>query len=136
MNQPRKIIINGKEFASLDQIPEDLKKLLKDENQNGIPDIAEGKFSFGDIKNIYQFVTQNPGAIQIQGQTYSNFDELPPEAKQKVSQAMARFSPSRFSEAPSTRQSSSVWVFLMVAIGLILTLAIAGWFIFSYVSAK
>lgn len=142
MNQPRKILINGKEYNTLDQVPEELKQILKDENQNGIPDIAEGKFSFGDVKNIFQYAMKNPGAIQVQSQTYSNFGELPPEAKAKVEQAMANFSVPASQNvplatgSPVVKQGGGVWVFLMILIGFILTLAIAGWFIFSYLTSK
>lgn len=150
-----KIIINGKEYEGLDQVPEELRRMLKDKDGNGVPDLFEGKMSFGDIKSIMSYAFKNPGAIQIQtksGATIGNIEELPPEAKEKMREAMQKLhmagaesaagmppsqSPHQYPIAQMPRSGSSgAWTFLMIAVGLALTAAVAAWFIYTYVSAK
>lgn len=70
----KKILVNGKEFNSLEEVPETLRHLLADQNQNGIPDVMEKIF-------------QNPmvqKALANSGQVVSSFDQLTPEQREKV----------------------------------------------------
>jgi len=153
MSDAPKIVIDGKEYEGLEQLPEELKRALKDQDGNGIPDLFEGKFSFSDIKNLMSYAWKNPGALQVkvQGQTVTNLDQLPPEAKAKMQAAMQRLkisSPAAAPAAPSAsprnlhamgapgQKSGGAWALLMIVIGLLLSLAIAGWFVVSYLSSK
>lgn len=48
--QIQKYIINGKEYNSLDEMPEDLRILFEDKNKDGIPDILEGIDKTKEVK--------------------------------------------------------------------------------------
>lgn len=37
-----KYIVNGKEYERVEDMPDDVRKIFEDKNQNGIPDILEG----------------------------------------------------------------------------------------------
>ena len=59
-----KISFQGKEYNSFEELPpeakkafEKLNKVLGDKDQNGVPDIFEGKAGFMEtFKNIYHFI--------------------------------------------------------------------------------
>lgn len=78
-----KIIINGQEYASLNEVPEQFRKFLADENQNGMPDAMEGLY------NIAVSSLQKVGesmVIDARGQDFLN--RLPPEAREKVQKSL------------------------------------------------
>jgi hypothetical protein len=91
-----KIIFNGKEYNSLEEMPADARQayesmmgIFADKDQNGIPDILEGK---GDISTTSAQPTSNitlqSATIVYDGKSYNNVDELPPEARAQYEQAM------------------------------------------------
>jgi hypothetical protein len=90
------IIVNGKSYASLDQMPPDIRKiyehtlgLLGDQNQNGVPDIMEGAFAAAGSINPMPAVI-NVTQFSVDGKMVSSADELPPEAREKYEQALAK----------------------------------------------
>ena len=67
--------INGKEYSSVEEMPETLRRLFEDKNQNGVPDILEGTGievikrviqagSAEDLLNAPPVVQQSPGQRQ------------------------------------------------------------------------
>jgi len=81
------IIFNGKTYNSLEDMPanerqayEHMLTIFKDANDNGIPDFMEGDMA----KNVMTAFTSN---VNFNGKVYSNLNELPPEAKEKVQKA-------------------------------------------------
>ena len=77
----KKIIVNGKEYKSLSDLPGMLQDVLKDENKNGLPDIADNAIQ--DAKSGTT-TTTNTNKISYNGVEYNNLDEMPPEARAKV----------------------------------------------------
>jgi hypothetical protein len=76
-----KIVFNGTEYASLEQMPEaaraeylTLVALLGDANRNGIPDVAEQ--TAGGTPRV--MVSQK---IVVNGQEYSDLSQLPPAVR-------------------------------------------------------
>lgn len=83
------IHFNGKTYNSLEEIPEherqayqQLTGMFVDKNGNGIPDFLEGDI----VKNISNIYTA-ASSIRFDGNTYNNFNELPPDVQTKVQTA-------------------------------------------------
>ena len=84
------IIFNGKTYNSAEEMPanerqayESMFKIFKDETGNGIPDFLEGDVA----KNVMTAFTSN---VVYNGKTYTNMDELPADARQKLNDAMGK----------------------------------------------
>ncbi len=84
------IIFNGKSYNSIEEMPanereayESMFKIFQDANGNGIPDFLEGDIA----KNV---TTAFTNAVHYDGVAYSNLDELPPEAREKVKAAFVK----------------------------------------------
>lgn len=91
-----KITVNGKEYNSLSEIPDEYKVVFKDENNNGIPDMVEG--ILGGMNDLNNPAIDKSGNSNINanfttffynGQQYGNIDQLPPNAKQMVENGLA-----------------------------------------------
>jgi hypothetical protein len=83
------IHFNGKTYNSLEEMPqperqayEQLTDMFVDKNGNGIPDFLEGDI----VKNISNIYT-TASAINFDGNTYHNFNELPSDVQSKVKTA-------------------------------------------------
>jgi len=84
------IIFNGKSYNSIEEMPssereayESMFKIFQDANGNGIPDFLEGDIA----KNV---TTAFTNVVNYEGKAYSNLDELPPEAREKVKAAFVK----------------------------------------------
>gem|GEM_PF-6009876 len=78
-----KIVIDGKEYSSLNELPEQFRRFLTDKNQNGMPDAMEG------LMNLAFSALQKPGeplVIDARGDDFLN--RIPPEAREKVRQSI------------------------------------------------
>ncbi len=82
------ITVNGKEYKSLNDVPEEFKVIFGDKNNNGIPDFVEGLLNTADLKKTAP-MEANFSTFFYNGSQYSNIDSLPPEAKEKVKQGFA-----------------------------------------------
>lgn len=89
MNQ-KFIVIDGKTYKSVDEMPEDVRKSYEnamrnvDSNQNGMPDAFEGSSSFQTATaNVI-----NSSKIIVNGQVFDSLDQLPPEIRAKYEQAL------------------------------------------------
>jgi len=101
MNQ-KLIVIDGKTYKSLDEMPEDVRRNYEsamrnfDKNQNGTPDILENMNLFpggntNDISNAIENIVghvMSPTNIIADGKMYNSLDELPPEMRAKYELAM------------------------------------------------
>ena len=86
------ITFNSKTYNSIDEMPanereayQSMFKIFKDENGNGIPDFLEGDVA----KNVMTAFTSN---VVYDGKVYTNMDELPADARQKLNDAMGKLS--------------------------------------------
>ena len=108
MNQ-KLIIIDGKTYKSVDEMPEDVRKNYEDamrnldKNQNGAPDMLENLTPFADNNNddmpaAFEGMAANVMSstkIIADGKTYNSLDELPPEIRAKYEQAMSSMDANR-----------------------------------------
>lgn len=88
------IFFNGKSYNSPEEMPtnerqayDQMMGIFVDKNGNGIPDFLEGDI----VKNI-STVYNSTNAISFSGNTYSNFNELPPEVREKIKTAFNKMS--------------------------------------------
>jgi hypothetical protein len=91
-----KIIFNGQEYESVEAMPAEVRQLYEmanqmfaDQDQDGVPDLFE-KLP-GSASTVVTHSTQ----FVVDGQVYSNVDELPPEARRKYEQTMGRLDANR-----------------------------------------
>jgi hypothetical protein len=94
-------IVNGKTYNSLDEMPPDVRatyeamgNLFADKNQNGVPDILEGTMNAGIT------VISTPTII-YEGKTYTNVNDLPPEARAKYDAALAKLADNNQNGVPN-----------------------------------
>ena len=89
MNQ-KLIVIDGKTYHSVNEMPEDVRKSYEDamrnldNNRNGTPELFEGAASFQDTTTNMSNATK----IVVNGQVFDGLDQLPPEVRAKYEQAM------------------------------------------------
>lgn len=101
------IIINGKTYNSLDEMPEDVRKqyeevlsTLKDENKNHIPDAFENMTIFADkgrdgMPDVFENISSNvlvsgSTKIIVDGKEFSSLADLPPDVRASYEQAMGK----------------------------------------------
>ncbi len=104
MNQ-KMIVIDGKTYKSVDEMPPDVRQKYEaamgnlDKNQDGVPDMLENMNAFFDDKNkdgmpdAFESITANvinATRIIANGREYNSLDELPPDVRAKLSQAMGK----------------------------------------------
>ena len=104
MNQ-KTIVIDGKTYKSVDEMPEDVRKQYEaalanlDKNNNGTLDMLENVNAFFEDKNkdgmpdafdglVSNVVTNT--RIVADGKEYNGMDDLPPEVHAKLTQAMGK----------------------------------------------
>lgn len=90
-----KINFNGKEYNSLNEIPDEFKVMFKDENNNGIPDFVEGLLNSGAAGSVRPLVA-NFNSFVYNGKQYSSIDQMPPEAKEMVTKGIGKLESSGF----------------------------------------
>lgn len=89
MSFESKINFNGKEYSSLNDIPDEFKVMFKDENKNGIPDFVEGLLNTSQGGSVKPLVA-NFNSFFYNGKQYSSIDQMPPEAKEIVNSGMEK----------------------------------------------
>ena len=107
MNQ-KIIVIDGKTYHSVDEMPEDVRRNYEsalrnfDKNQNGTPDLFENKNPFADqnkngVPDAFEGLASFQGSttnvtsatkIIVNGQVYDSLEQLPPDVRAKYEQAM------------------------------------------------
>lgn len=113
MKNTSKITVNGKEYNSLSEIPEEYKVVFGDKNNNGIPDFVEGILAgTQDMQNLNTNISGNSNinanftSFFFNGSQYKSLQDLPPEARQKVEQGLKSFQNSGMKiSAPLTNDS-------------------------------
>lgn len=109
---PKRIVIDGKTYNSVDEMPEDVrrnyeqamrgfkeintnnisgaledvKNIFADKDNNGVPDVMEHNQAI-NISGGTKFV--------VDGRTFNTLDELPPDARAKYEQAMGSIDKNR-----------------------------------------
>jgi hypothetical protein len=98
---PKRIVIDGKTYNSVDEMPPDIRQkyeqamstfqggnagqvgdIIADSNNNGLPDIFENMPSGKIVANIMKFI--------VDGSEYKSLEDLPPEARAKYQEAMGK----------------------------------------------
>ena len=90
-----KIFFNGREYASVDEMPADVRQayeramsVFADGDRNGTPDILE------DGANVNVHMVSHAKII-FNGQEFGSVDEMPPEARRAYEQVMGKFDANR-----------------------------------------
>jgi len=114
MNQ-RFIVIDGKTYKSVDEMPPDIRAKYEeamrnlDKDRNGMPDLFEGANLFEDknkdglpdaLEGLAQLKGSTPQVISsskilVNGQMYDGLDQLPPEIRAQYEQAMSALDKNR-----------------------------------------
>jgi hypothetical protein len=108
---PKLIVIDGKTYKSVDEMPEDMRRnyesamsQLGDKDKNGIPDVLENLTNLADqnkngmpdsIEGMISNVVSSTMRIMADGKEYNSLDELPPEIRAKYEQAMGSLDANR-----------------------------------------
>jgi hypothetical protein len=109
---PKVIVIDGKTYHSVDEMPPDVRqkyeeamRSLGDANENHIPDAFESMNIFADkdrdnvpdvLENIAAgHVAVNSMKIVINGKEFSGIENLPPEARMRYEEAMGKLDANR-----------------------------------------
>jgi hypothetical protein len=86
----KKIVVNGKEYASVDELPPEERRLyesamqmLGDRDGDGVPDLLQQGAGTADI-------SVSTTQIVADGRVYRDASELPPEARARYEAAMRR----------------------------------------------
>ncbi len=95
MSFESKINFNGKEYNSLNDIPDEFKVMFKDENKNGIPDFVEGLLN-ANSQSSQKPLVANFNSFFYNGKQYSSIDQMPPEAKEMVTNGLSKLESSGF----------------------------------------
>lgn len=105
MNQ-RLIVIDGRTYKSVEEMPEDIRRNYEqamgnmDKDRNGIPDMLENVDAFFDDKDkdgtpdAFEGMTSKvimANKIIINGREYNSPNDLPPDVRAKYEQAMGTF---------------------------------------------
>lgn len=95
MSFENKINFNGKEYNSLNDIPDEFKVMFKDVNNNGIPDFVEGLLN-SNATGSQKSLVANFNSFFYNGKQYSSIDQMPTEAKEMVTKGLGKFENSGF----------------------------------------
>jgi hypothetical protein len=102
---PKRIVIDGKVYNSVDEMPEDVRRqyeqalrAFKDQNERGAPDPFENTNMLADNnRNGVPDILENTAGgslfmnsikILMDGKEFNSIDDLPPEARAKYERAM------------------------------------------------
>ncbi len=153
--EPKKIIVNGVEYGSLEQVPEALRHIFADQDKNGVPDILEGKIGNINWVDMFKqaassggqpFVTQN---FVVDGKTYSNLNEVPEPKRSEIIEKMkkldkgwegfgagpvgpaaARINPTVFETPMAGTSSDKVFKILIALVGALVLAVAIGLFVY------
>lgn len=98
--------INGKTYTNLNELPAEFKAIFEDKNQNGIPDIFEGMLQ--NTTNTEGTTTYNNVTYSHNGQSYSNMNDLPMDAKKKLLEKLNMLSSGNFGKTASSLAQPNV----------------------------
>ncbi len=73
MNFKLNYVINRKKYERIEDVPSAFRHLLEDKNQNGVPDLLEGKPDTTIVTQSTQYV--------INGKTYSCLEDIPSDIR-------------------------------------------------------
>ena len=101
---PKLIIIDGKTYKSVEEMPEDVRRNYKssmsqlaDNDKNGIPDVLENLVNLTNqdkdgspdgFNGLTSNIITSSTKIIANGNEYNSLDELPPDVRAKYEQAM------------------------------------------------
>ena len=102
---PTKFYFNGQAYNSLEEMPEEFRRYLKDENQNGMPDFVENMFG-GKLAEVMKNPTFQKFAFK--DKIFDKLEQLPPEQQQKVREKLEKLNAFFSTGGSSTQPNASV----------------------------
>ena len=110
--QPKIIVIDGKTYHSVEEMPADIRqkyeqamRSLGDANGNRIPDAFETKNIFADkdqdgVPDVLENITAGHAAVSsmkiiVDGKEFDGLENLPPEVRAKYEEAMGKLDANR-----------------------------------------
>ena len=93
--------INGKEYHSLEEMPEPLRKLFEDKNQDGVPDILEGT-GIEVIKRVVRLGSPN------------DLSSSPPEVQEALRQRQPDSAPAKPAMRHLQFEGPSPWQWFLI----------------------
>jgi hypothetical protein len=79
VHESTRIVINGQEYHSLEEVPEEYRALLQDSDGDGVPDVLQGATS--NSIRVARMVRDGKTTYTYNGQEYERIEELPAEAR-------------------------------------------------------
>ena len=145
VHESTRIVINGKEYHSLDEVPEQYRALLQDTDGDGVPDVLQGATS--QRIQVARVVRNGKTTYTYNGQEYERIEELPAEARNflernttpaaaamqaepahPVQRAGQRPEPPGHSAPPlSGAGSSRFWIAVAAVLATAVVVALLGW---------
>jgi hypothetical protein len=86
IRQDTRIVINGQEYRSLDEVPEPYRDLLRDEDKDGTPAVLQAATS--QQMQVTRIVRDGRTTYTYNGQQFERIEDLPAQA-QKFFEAQA-----------------------------------------------
>jgi hypothetical protein len=79
LRESTRIVINGQEYHSLDEVPEHYRDLLRDDDGDGVPDVLEGAST--SRMQVARVVRNGKTTYTCNGKQFERIEDLPPEAR-------------------------------------------------------
>ena len=80
-----KYVINGHEYASLDEIPEQFRAMFEDRDGDGLPDVVQQHMEAGrhvSARSIEMRSVNGVTTYKVGDREYRSLDEMPPEHRE------------------------------------------------------
>jgi hypothetical protein len=86
MVTPKKIIVDGKEYSSIEALPPILRRIFADGNRNGLPDIFEKLIK--DPEKLKALKHANPAMFMAGGEAYQSLKDLPEDLQKTLGEKL------------------------------------------------
>lgn len=94
--------VNGKEYHSFDELPEDAKKLFEDKDGNAIPDVFETNGTVLPEKRFF-----------VEKEIISSIDDLPADLRKKLD-SLPEFNTYKYSPERSNTRSVLITIVIII----------------------
>jgi hypothetical protein len=126
------ITMNGKKYASIDEMPPDVRRqyeqsmqsMMVDKDHNGIPDILEHPPTPG---NAMSSNVQTTKRIMVNGRSYDRIEDVPPQFREAIMRALSGKPPKTIVRTPFFETDSSSLTKWFLFLAALLAAGAVGW---------